>query len=66
MHMTVRKFNLIDISQKHGVRKAKDQDSIPILKFNYLTKKNTIDQCTNRLIQSIIWFGIFESIHFVH
>jgi hypothetical protein len=47
VHMTVRNFNLIDTSQKHGVRKAKDQGSIPILKFNYLTKKT---QLTNVLI----------------
>jgi hypothetical protein len=34
--MTARKLNLIDTSQKHGVRKAKYQNNILIFNFNYL------------------------------
>jgi hypothetical protein len=34
--MTARKFNLIDTSKNHGVRKGKDQDNILIFNFNYI------------------------------
>jgi hypothetical protein len=36
VHMTVRKFNLIDTSKNHEVQKGNDQDNILIFNFNYI------------------------------